>query len=135
MAVLFSDNAANIILDSGIATAWPAGSLLDLRTGAAPGPNAAPTGILLAQIVLPAGPWAAAAARAKAKAGVWSVAAIAVGVAVHYRLKRAADTNLADATQVRQEGTCAIGGGDLSADNTNIAVGQIVTVNSFSESI
>jgi hypothetical protein len=137
MAIATSDGAARSILDNGIATTWPAGAILEIRTGAAPGPNAAPTGTLLASIVLPATPWAAAAARAKAKQGVWSVAAVAAGVAAHYRLKQAADNGNADATQVRQEGTVTLtgGGGDMTLDNTNIANAQTVTVNTFSDSL
>jgi hypothetical protein len=73
---------------------------------------------------LPATPWAAAATKSKAKQGVWSAAAVAAGVAAHYRMTNAADTE-------REEGTVGQGSGDLSLDNTNIAVGQTVTINTF----
>lgn len=109
MTVALSDGAARALLDSGLATAFPAGSLLELRSGASPGANTAPGGTLLCSITLPATPWAAAAARSKAKNGTWSgtgaAGAGAGTLAQHYRLKLAGDNGTTDATQVRQDGT------------------------------
>lgn len=53
---------AGINFDSGV---------LEIRSGAAPGPNAADAGTLLASITLPADAFGAAAAGAMAKAGTW----------------------------------------------------------------
>lgn len=121
MTLVLSDGAARALLDSGLATAFPAGSILEERSGAPPGPNAAPTGTLLASVTLPATPFAAAAGRLKAKSGVWAgvgAAGAGSGTAVgHFRLKLAGDSGAADASQVRLEGTAAgavIGSGTVS---------------------
>jgi hypothetical protein len=98
MAIAYKDSTGNYALDQLYDNKFPAGSLVDIRTGAAPGPNA--------------------------KQGVWSVAAVATGTAAHYRLTNAADTE-------REEGTVGLGSGDLSLDNTSIAIGQTVTINTF----
>jgi transglutaminase/protease-like cytokinesis protein 3 len=124
MAIAYKDSTGNYALDQLYDNKFPAGSLVDIRTGAAPGPNAAASGTRLAQITTPATPWAAAATKSKAKQGVWSVAAVATGTAAHYRLTNAADTE-------REEGTVGLGSGDLSLDNTSIAIGQTVTINTF----
>jgi predicted phage tail protein len=124
MTIAYKDSTGNFALDQLYDNKFPAGSLVNIRTGAAPGPNAATSGTLLDQITLPATPWAAAATKSKAKQGVWSAAAVAAGVAAHYRMTNAADTE-------REEGTVGQGSGDLSLDNTNIAVGQTVTINTF----
>lgn len=47
---------ANALLDR-YATEFPAGSILELRTGAPPGAEAAASGTLLATMTLPATPW------------------------------------------------------------------------------
>lgn len=136
MTIALSDGAARAVLDSGLATAFPAGSILEIRSGAAPGPNLAPTGTLLCSITLPATPWAAAATRTKGKNGTWSgtgAAGAGTGTAAgHYRLKLSGDSGAADASQVRQEGAVP---GDMSFDNTSIAQNQAVTVNSFAVSL
>ncbi len=86
---------------------------------------------MLASITLPATPWAAAAAGTKAKQGTWSdAAADASGVAGHYRLRNAANTHWEEGT-VTATGL----GGDLTLDNTNIAIGQPVTVSTFTRSL
>ena len=121
---------ANALLDQ-FDTLFPAGSILELRSGAAPGAGAAAGGTLLASITLPATPWAAAAAGAKAKNGTWQDAsADATGTAAHYRLRNAGDTH-------RIEGsiTATGGGGDLTLDSTSITAGQVVTINTFSYSL
>jgi|ERR1043166_3998751 hypothetical protein len=107
-------------------TDFPAGSLLEIRSGAPAGAENAAGGTLLVSITLPASPWAAAALGVKAKNGTWSGNGAAAGDAAHYRLKNVGDTQ-------RIEGTVTItgGGGDLTLDNTNIAIGQDVTVSTF----
>jgi hypothetical protein len=127
MAVDLNNLLANAMLDR-YDTEFPAGSLVQIRTGAPPGAEAAAGGTLLAEIVSPATPWNAAASGSKTKNGTWSVAAVAAGVAGHYRMKNAADTR-------REEGTVGQGSGDLSLDNTNIAVGQTVTINTFTKNL
>jgi hypothetical protein len=106
MAIVVTDAAARGISHDGVPTTFPAGSILEIRSGAPPGPSAAPTGTLISTIVLPAGPWAAAALRATPKQGVWEQAnATAGGVAAHFRLKTAADTGAATQNEARLEGT------------------------------
>ena len=115
---------AGINFDSGI---------LEIRTGAAPGPNAAATGTVLATITLPADAFAAASGGAMAKSGTWQDAsADATGIAAHFRLRQSGDSNGATgSTDERIEGTCGQGSGDLDLDNTSIATGQQVTISTF----
>lgn len=126
MTMSYKDSSGNYLLDQFYDNKFPAGSLLQLRTGAPAGPNNAAGGTLLAEITTPVTPFAAAASKSKAKSGVWSVAAVAAGTVGHYRLKNAGDTE-------REEGTVTItgGGGDATVDNTNIAIGQTVTVSTL----
>jgi hypothetical protein len=80
---------------------------------------------VLASMTLPSD-WAlAASGGSKSKSGTWSdVAADAAGVAAHFRLKTSGAV-------CKAQGSCGIGTGDLQLDNTNIAVGQTVTVTAF----
>jgi hypothetical protein len=136
MAIALSDKLVQNILDSGIDPVFNSGTL-EIRTGAPPGPGAAPTGTLLWSFALPADWIAAASGRSKAKNGTWTGAAVAGGVAGHYRMKAAGDTGAAVQTEARMEGTVTAtgGGGDMTIDNTNIANGQTVTVNTFTVSM
>src|SRR5262245_51849256 len=125
MALDLNNALANALLDR-FDTEFPAGSILEIRTGGAPGAEAAAGGTLLASITLPATPWAAASNGSKAKSGTWQANAGAAGTAGHYRLKNSGDTR-------RLEGsvTATGGGGDLTLDNVSIANGQQVTINTF----
>ena len=127
MAIDLKHTTANDLLDR-YDTVFPAGSLLEIRTGAAPGPENAATGTLLVSITLPATPWSAASNGSKAKNGTWSGTAVATGTAAHYRLKNAGDTH-------REEGTVGLGSGDLSLDNTSIATDQTVTISTFTKTL
>jgi len=129
MALDLNNNLANALLDQ-FDTQFPAGSILELRTGAPAGAENAAGGSLLASITLPATPWAAAASGSKAKNGTWSVAAGAGGTIGHYRLKNAGDTRRVEGTV-----TATGGGGDATVDNTNVANAQTVTVNTFTYSL
>jgi hypothetical protein len=133
MAIAITDALARAILDSGYDAAFDSGTL-EIRTGAPPGPGAAPTGTLLWTFALPADSFAAASGRSKQKNGSWTGAAAAAGTAGHYRLKATGDTAAATQNEKRQEGTVTAtgGGGDMTIDNTNIAAAQVVTVTSFS---
>lgn len=120
---------ANIMLDL-YDTHFPAGSLLQLRSGAAPGAENAATGTLLIEITLPATPWAAAASGAKAKNGTWSATTTTSGAIGHYRLKNAADTRREDGSV-----TATGGGGDATVDSVSVSVGQVVTATSFTRTL
>lgn len=123
MAYEYNTTIANLVLDATYDTHYPAGSIVDIYSGAQPGRDAAATGTKLASIVLPAGPWAAAAAASKAKAGVWADVGIAAGNAGYFRLRNAANTKWEQGSI-----TATGGGGDMTLDNINIAVGQPVTI-------
>ena len=122
--------AAGINFDSGV---------LEIRTGAAPGADAAAGGTLLASMTLPADAFGAASGGSAAKAGTWQDAtADAAGTAQHFRIKQSGDSGGATgSTDERIEGTVTAtsGGGDIELDNSSIAVGQQVTITSFSLSI
>lgn len=118
-----NSNLANALLDR-FDTEFPAGSILEFRTGAAAGADNAAGGTLLASITTPASPWNAAASKIKTKNGTWTVAsAVGTGQAAHYRLKNAADTR-------RIEGpvTGTGGGGEIQLDNVNVVAGNPLTV-------
>ncbi len=117
---------SNALLDR-FDTEFPAGAILELRTGAPPGSENAAGGSLLCSVTLPATPWAAAASGSKAKNGTWSGTGSAAGNVGHYRLRNAGDTR-------RIEGLVTVtgGGGDATVDTVAITVSGAVTVTSFS---
>jgi hypothetical protein len=94
-----------------------------IYTGASPAScAAAATGTKLIDYALPSDWMANAAAASKAKSGSWTGAAIAGGVAGYFRMTDSAGT------------TCHSQGdipADMTLDNTNIANGQTVTVNTY----
>ena len=103
--------------------------LLRMYSGTIPANCAASiTGTLLAEIALPADPMAAASGGTKAKSGTWQDAsANATGTVTHFRMLRT------DGTTCTLQGTVTAtgGGGDMTVDNTSVATGQPVTVNTF----
>ncbi|MDO8706434.1 MAG: hypothetical protein Q7J84_15955 [Sulfuricaulis sp.] len=127
MTIQYSTSVRNAQLDQVEAVAG-ASAKFHIRTGAQPANcAAAASGTLLAEIALPADYFSAAAAGAKAKLGTWSVAAVAAGTAAHFRIVDTVGTTC----HMQGSVTATGGGGDATVDNTNIAVGQVVTVNSF----
>lgn len=139
MAISISTALQNHMLNSALNTGsginFDSG-VLEGRSGAAPGPNAADAGTLLFSITIPADGFAAAAAGAAAKAGTWSdTSADNAGTAAHFRMKQSGDTGGATgSTDERIEGTITAtgGGGDLELDNVVIAATQTVTISSLS---
>jgi hypothetical protein len=99
-------------------------------SGAAPAtaPRATPPAALLAEGTLPADWLAAAAAGAVAKTGTWQLTGVAAGTIGHFRIYEAGSP-----TKVHMQGTvtATAGGGDMTVDNTNIAIAQVVTVSGF----
>lgn len=136
MAIALSTKLKNVLLDAagnaGSGQNFDSGTL-QIRTGAAPGPDAAATGTVLATITLPADAFAAASSGSMAKSGTWQdSSADASGTAAHFRVIQSGDTNGATgSSDERIEGTVGQGSGDLSLDNTNIATGQVVTISTF----
>jgi hypothetical protein len=121
MAFQFSVTVRNAELDA-IETAIGGTAVLKIFSGAEPANCAAadPAG-LLCTITLPADWMNAAAAGAKTKLGTWSNNASGAGVAASWRIYETTGT------------TCHIQGNtaDMTFDNTNIAIGQLVTVTAF----
>lgn len=119
--------ARNARLDS-IETVVSTTPKLQIRTLAQPANCAAvDTGVLLAEIDLPADWMLAASSGSKTKNGTWSVTAVGTGTAAHFRIKDSTGTT------THLQGTVSItaGGGDLTLDNTSIATGQTVSINTF----
>lgn len=125
MALQYSTAIRNNQLDQVEATAG-ASAKLRILTGSAPANcAAAETGSLLCEIALPSDWMAAASSGSKAKAGTWQGTAGAGGTAGYFRIVDNAGTTC------HVQGTCGQGSGDLQLDNTNIANGQQITINTF----
>ncbi|MBX3610399.1 MAG: hypothetical protein KF871_10945 [Hydrogenophaga sp.] len=101
---------------------------LQIRTGAQPANcAAADSGTLLCEITLPSDWLAAASAGVKSLLGTWSGSGAAAGTAAHFRIKDSAGTTC----HMQGSVTATGGGGDMTLDNTSIAVSQAVQVTSF----
>lgn len=143
MALGFSTGLANAILDAiangGTSQAFWDSAILEIRSGSKPAnADAAPTGTLLASMTLPADAMAAASALAVVKSGTWSdSSADATGTAGHFRIKRSGDGGGVSSTDKRIDGTVTAtgGGGDMTLDNTSIAITQPVTITSYQHTL
>ena len=128
MAIDLSILVRNARLDA-IETQIGTAAVLKIRTGAQPAEcETADSGTVLATMTLPSDWMSAAASGAKAKLGTWQeTSADAAGTAGHFRLYAT------DGTTCGLQGTVTItgGGGDLTLDNTSIAVAQVVTITGF----
>jgi hypothetical protein len=122
MNVNLNDGLANALLDR-FDTEFPAGSVLEIRTGAGAGANNPAGGDLLDAITAPASPWATAADGTKVMTGNWNATATAGGIAGHFRLRNAADTR-------RLEGAVSdlAGDGALKLSATAIHIGQPINL-------
>ena len=133
MTVAISDAFARSLL-AAYDTSY-AGGKVYLSTGAAAGTGAARAGTLLVTVDLPADPFAAPSGRGIAKQGTWSGVAVATGDAGHFRLVTAADTDVADQSEKREEGTVGAdgSGADMELDQATVGIvlGQTVTVTTF----
>lgn len=128
MTVQFSVEVRNARLDA-VETVIGAAPRLRIYTGSKPANTAAAaTGTLLVDMTLPNDFLQAAAGGTKLLNGSWTANGAADGVAGYYRIWNAA------LTTCHEQGTVGQGTGDLSLDNTNIATGQAVTINTFSKS-
>lgn len=128
MAFQFSTAARNAALDA-IETTAGAAAVLRIRTGTVPANAAAArSGTVLATMTLPSDWMAAASGGSKSLAGTWQdLSADAAGTAGHFEIM---DSGL---TTCHIQGTVTAtgGGGDMTLDNTSIALAQQVTVTSF----
>lgn len=128
MAITSSVALRNAMLDAAEA-AIGVSPILTISSGVGPA-NAqlADTGTVLATLQLPADFMDAAANGVKAKAGNWQdLAADAAGVAGHYRISTSGGAGMI-------QGSVGItgSGADMELDNTNIAVGQQITITNYS---
>lgn len=126
MAFQFSTAARNAAIDA-VETAAGAGPTLEIRSGLAPATCAtADSGTVLATLALPSDWLAAASGGSKTISGTWQdLSADATGTAGHFRVKQGATCHIQGSV------TATGGGGDMTLDNTSIAVGQQVTVTAF----
>ena len=128
MTAQFSAATRNAALDA-IETAIGVSAILKFRTGAPPATCAtADSGSVLATLNLPSDWLAAASAGSKAKSGTWEDAsADAAGTVGHYRIYAS------DGTTCHHQGTVTAtgGGGDMTIQNTVIAVAQDIIVTAF----
>lgn len=129
MALQYSVAVRNAQLDA-LETAIGTAAVLKIRSGAPPATVAtADSGTVLATMTLPSDWLAAASSGSKAKSGTWQdTSADAAGTAGHFRIYAS------DGTTAHIQGTVTAtgGGGDLTLDNTSIASGQSITINTFS---
>lgn len=128
MALQYSGAVRDAQLDAFESTTG-ASAVLTILTGTVPANcAAADTGTLLVTMTLPADWMAAASGGTKAKAGTWQdTSADGTGTAGYFRIKSAGAVCHAQGTIT----TTAVGTGDMLLDNTSIATGQSVTINTF----
>lgn len=127
MSLQLSVAARNAGLDA-YETAVGVSAKLDIYSGSPPANcAAADTGTLLATLSLPSDWMANASGGSKGLAGSWTGTGSAAGTAGYFRIKDSTNTTC------HMQGTVTLtgGGGDMTMDNTNIASGQSITVNSF----
>lgn len=128
MAVDFDVEVRNARADS-VETAIGPSPILQLRSGTKPTDTAsADSGDILMEIPLPSNWLNDAANGAVTKAGTWQGNADAGGTIGHFRIKEAGSPDL-----TKIQGTCGLtgSGADMEFDNTNVAVGQQVTITGF----
>ena len=127
MTLQYSATLRNNQLDA-VETTVGTAPILYLRSGAVPVNCAAvDSGTLLDQITLPSDWMAAASSGSKAKSGTWTISGDAAGVVGHFRIKDSTGTTC----HIQGTVTATAGGGDMTMDNTTIAVAQAGTVNTF----
>lgn len=126
MALQYSVAVNNARLDAVESTTGTAAKLR-IYTGTAPtNTAAAATGTMLVEITLPSDWMNAASTGSKTKLGTWSGNAAAGGTAGYFRILDSSGSF----THI--QGTAGMSGTDMILDNSNIAVNQTVTVNTFS---
>lgn len=110
------DTAATAAVDDSLVTSLGSNAVLQIRTGAAPGPGVAATGTLLASVTIAS--WTAATPAAGQVTGSdpAAVTASATGTAAHFRIQTSGGTAI-------MEGTVGTSGADLILDNVSIISG------------
>ena len=128
MTIQYSDAVRNAKLDAIEATIGTS-ALLRFYTGPAPANcAAAATGTLVAEMNLPSDWMAAASSGSKSLLGTWEdTSANAAGIVGYFRHWDSGGTSCGIQGTVTGTG----GGGDIELSNTNVALGQTVTITSF----
>lgn len=128
MAIQLSTDVRNARLDE-VEVEIGTAPILEIRSGAKPANcAAADAGTLLASMTLPSDWMALAAAGVKGLSGTWEDAsANAAGIAGHFRVKDSTGTTCHIQGDVSESG----GGGDMILQNTDIALGQPITITQF----
>lgn len=128
MAVKVSETVKNGMLDA-IETAVGTSAVLKIRSGSPPtNITDADSGTVLATLNLPSDWLAAASGGTKAKAGTWEdTSADAAGTAGHFRIYASNGTT----QHIQGTITATGGGGDMTLDNTSIALAQAITITGF----
>lgn len=127
MTLQYSVAVRNARLDAVEATIG-ASAVLKFFTGAQPANCAAAnSGVELASISAPADWMAAASGGTKAMTGTWQVAGSAAGTVGHFRLFASDGTTCGAQGSV----TLTAGGGDMTVDDTSVAIGKVIRVTGF----
>jgi hypothetical protein len=126
----YSVAVRNAKLDA-VETAIGVSAIMKLRTGAKPSDCAqADSGTVVSTINLPSDWMAAAASGTKSKSGTWEdTSADAAGTIGHYRIYDSSGTTCHEQGSVTATG----GGGDLTVDNTVVALAQDIQITGFSK--
>lgn len=131
MTIQYSVTLRNNQLDQ-IESTTGLSAKLRLYSGAAPANcAAAATGTLILDMALPSDWMTAASGGQKDRNGTWTgTGAAGAGTGTNAGYFRITDSA---GTTTHMQGTVTItgGGGDMTLDNTNIASGQVVTINTF----
>jgi hypothetical protein len=115
-----STTTRNRLRDAYI-TAFPAGSILELREGSPQGVGSADSGLVLGEIILPVSPFTAGTGEVT-KSGLWEdISANANGTIGHYRLTNGSDIDEGIVTVVG-------GGGDMEVDTLTATIGIPITI-------
>jgi hypothetical protein len=129
MAIQFSTGLRNARLDQIEATVGTT-PFLRQYTGSMPANcAAAATGTKCVEMTLPSDWMNDASGGSKTMKGTWSASAIASGTLGYYRIYDSGDTTCHEQGTITATG----GGGDMTVDNTNVAINQVVTVTSFTK--
>lgn len=131
MTIQLADSTRNAMAD-----AWEndlgTSPILEYRSGSPPANcAAADSGTLIASMTLPSDWMSNASSGTKTKLGTWEdLLANNAGTIGHYRLKTSGGV-------CKEQGTVTVtgGGGDVTVDNTNVQVNQIVRTTSFSRTM
>jgi hypothetical protein len=126
MALQFGTTVRNNMLDNIETTISGSPLLLIMSSTLEATCATANNGTILAIINTPSDWLTNASSGSKSLSGTWTTTAITGGVAGHFRIKDSGST-------CHMQGTVTYSGsgGDMTLDNTNIATGQTVTINTF----